>query len=78
MVQQGFAEEISLVAPVLEVVLPSTRLVILKGAASTKCRIVGNASQANQKDKSQTLNKLLMPGPNIPKNYPTHYVLYDV
>ena len=33
--------------------------------ATTKCRIVCNASLADQKDATRSLNKLLMPGPNM-------------
>ena len=66
MVEQGFTEEI----PRNELHLSwrsyylSTRAVIRKGAAITKCRIVGNASQVDQNDKSRTLNKMLRPSPN--------------
>ena len=66
MVEQAFAEEISQneLHPSWRSYYLSTRPVIRKGAATTKCRIVGNASQADQNDKARTLNKMLMPGPN--------------
>ena len=66
MVEQDFTEEIprNQLHPSWRLYYLSTRLVICKGAATTKCRIVGNASQVDQNDKSRTLNKMLMPGPN--------------
>ena len=67
MVEQGFAEEIprNELHPSWRSYYLSTRPVIRKGAATTKCRIVRNASQADQNNKSHTSNKMLMPGPNI-------------
>ena len=67
MVEQGFAEEIpqnELHPSWRSQYYLSTWPVIRKGAATTKCRIVGNALQADQNDKSRTLNKMLMPGLN--------------
>ena len=48
MVEQGFAEEIprNELHPSWRSYYLSTRPVVGKGAAITKCRIVGNASQA--------------------------------
>ena len=50
MVEQGFAEIIPQkeLHPSWRSYYLSTRTVIRKGAATTKCRIVGNASQADQ------------------------------
>ena len=54
MVEQGFAEEIpqNELHPSWRSYYLSTRPVIRKGAATTKCRIVENASQVYQNDKS--------------------------
>ena len=66
MVEQGFVEEIpqNELHPSWRSYYLSTRPVIHKGAATIKCRIVGNASQVDQNDKSRTLNKMLRPSPN--------------
>ena len=60
MVEQGFAEEIPQndLHPSWRLYCLSTRPVIRKSG------IIGNTSQADQNDKSRTLNKMLMPGPN--------------
>ena len=57
MVEQGFTEEILRNELHLSwrLYCLSTRTVICKGAATTKCRIVRNTSQADQNDKFCTL-----------------------
>ena len=42
----------------------TSRPVFRLDKATTKCRIVINASLPDQKDRNRSLNKLLMPGPN--------------
>ena len=65
-VEQGFAEEIprNKLHPSWRSYYLSTWPVIRKVAATTKFRIVRNGSQADQNDKSRTLNKMHMLGPN--------------
>ena len=66
MVEQGFVEEIlrNKLHLSWRCYYLLTRSVICKGAAITKCRIVGNVKQADQNDKSHTFNKMLLPGPS--------------
>ena len=63
---QGFAEKVpdQEVFPDHPTYVMTSRPVFRFDKATTKCRIVINASLPDQKDPSKSLNKLLMPGPN--------------
>ena len=79
MVEQGVAEEIPRheLHPSWRSYYLSTRPVIRKGAATTKCKIVENTSQADQNDKSSYVKQNAYARPqHSPPNYGTH-ALYD-
>jgi len=62
----GFAEQVpdDEIFPDHPTYVMTSRPVFRLDKATTKCRIVINASLPDQKDPSKSLNKLLMPGPN--------------
>ena len=62
-----FAEEVSPeeIFPSHPTYVMTSRPVFRLDKSTTKCRIVINASLPDQNDKNRTLNKLLMPGPNM-------------
>ena len=66
MIREGFAEEIPSdeMVPNWSTYWLTSRPVIRRNAQTTKCRIVSNGSCPDQNDRSKTLNKMLMPGPN--------------
>jgi hypothetical protein len=67
LVQQGFAEEVPPEEenPPWPTYVMTSRPVLRPDKATTKCRIVINASMVDPKDSSKSINKLLMPGPNL-------------
>ena len=66
LVKGGSAEKVPLdeIHPEHPTYVMTSRPVFRLGKSTTKCRIVINASLADQKDPSRSLNKLLMAGPN--------------
>ena len=66
LVNQGFAEIVpeDQLNPEHPVYVMNSRPVLRPDKATTKCRIVINGSLPDQCDKTRSLNKLLMPGPN--------------
>jgi hypothetical protein len=67
LVDQGFAELVPPEEryPEWPTYVMTSRPVFRFDRATTKCRIVINASLIDPRDKSKSLNKMLMPGPNL-------------
>ena len=67
LVEQEFAEEVPVEEydPPWPTYVMTSRPVFRLDKATTKCRIVINASMVDPRDTKKSLNKLLMPGPNM-------------